>query len=66
MFDIMVPTVYICNGALEIKSLPDDVELLVGYLLYESFRRLSDASDYAALGERLANGNTQLAIWARC
>ena len=37
MFDFMVPTAYLCHGALESKSLPDDIELLVGYLLYESF-----------------------------
>ena len=37
MVDLMVPTVHLCHGAGESKSLPDDVELLVGHLLYESF-----------------------------
>ena len=36
MFDFMVPTAYLCNGAAERKSLPDDAELRVGYILYES------------------------------
>ena len=36
MVDFMVLSAYICNGAVESKSIPDDVELLVGDLLYES------------------------------
>ena len=57
MFDFMVPTVYLCHGALESKSLPDDVELLVGYLLYESIGWVSQRKSCTASKSAKKNRN---------
>ena len=46
MVDFMVQMLHICHGAVGSKSLPDDVILLVGYLLYESLAGRGKPSTY--------------------